>query len=133
MRYKTSLNHCGASPDMTPTLDIVFIMLIFFIVTSSFIKESGITPNIPKTQTGPKAPTTPIAFRISADNNIFYEGRLVDPWMTEAIIKEESTARPEAPVVIAANENSHTGLLVRLHDQASKAGMANDRIAVQVE
>ena len=133
MRRKLTTGHADAKPDMTSMLDIVFIMLIFFIVTASFIKESGITPNMPKADRGPKSPNAAIAFRISADNNIYYEGRLVDPWMTEAIIKQESTARPKAPVMIAANRDSFTGLLVRLHDQASRAGLPNSRIAVQIE
>ncbi|WP_417451614.1 ExbD/TolR family protein [Kordiimonas sp.] len=133
MRHRSYRSGLSAKPDMTPMLDIVFIMLIFFIVTASFIKESGITPNVPKPATGPQSPNAPIAFRISADNTVLHDGRPVDFWMTEAIIKEESTTRPKASVVIAADPGSFTGLLVRLHDQVSKAGLPNERIAVLIE
>jgi biopolymer transport protein ExbD len=123
-----------AKPDMTPMLDIVFIMLIFFIVTASFVRESGIVPTMPKsTPTAVKAPDAPIAFIVTAANDILHDGRLIDPWMAEAIIREESTARPKAPVAIKADKDSNTGIWVRLHGLASKAGFTRDRIAVLVE
>ena len=126
--------HADAKPDMTPMLDIVFIMLIFFIVTATFVRETGIVPNMPKSPpTTVKAPDAPIAFIVTAANDIHYEGRLIDPWMAEAIIREESTARPEAPVAIKADKDSQTGIWVRLHGLASKAGFTKDRIAVLVE
>ncbi len=123
-----------ARPDMTPMLDIVFIMLIFFIVTASFVRETGIVPRLPESRKSMMTPPDePIAFTIDAANDIHHDGRLIDPWMAEAIIREESTARPKAPVAIRADRDSHTGTWVRLHGIASKAGFTSDRIAVLVE
>ncbi|WP_417459834.1 ExbD/TolR family protein [Kordiimonas sp.] len=121
-----------AKADMTPMLDIVFIMLIFFIVTATFMRETGIRPNMPQ-GSSPKSPLEPIAFQIDAENRIFYAGRLIDPWLVEPIIKGESVLRPKAPVVISINPGAHTGAFVRLHDEARKAGMPNERIAVLIE
>ena len=134
MARTLSRAQADTKPDMTPMLDIVFILLIFFIVTATFVRESGILPNLPKgSPPRVKAPDAPIAFIIDAANDIHYEGRLVDPWMAEAILKEESTARPKAPVAIKADKDSHTGIWVRLHGLAGKTGFTNDRIAVLVE
>lgn len=134
MRRSLAPARHGASADMTPMLDVVFIMLIFFIVTASFIPETGIVPHMPEGKPPQvKSPDEPIAFAINAASDIHYGGRLIDPWMAEAIMKEESTARPKAPVTIKADKDSNTGVWVRLHGLASKTGFTNDRIAVLVE
>ncbi|NVJ97942.1 MAG: biopolymer transporter ExbD [Alphaproteobacteria bacterium] len=118
---------------MTSMLDIVFIMLIFFIVTASFVSEKGLQMNFPgKPPAGPPSPNEPIGFQVDANNHIFHAGRLIDPWSIEPIIKREHTERPEAPVVVSTHKDAHTRQFIRIYDEALKAGMGRDRIAVVV-
>ncbi|WP_286830272.1 MULTISPECIES: ExbD/TolR family protein [Kordiimonas] len=131
MRTQTR-TRTAARADMTPMLDIVFIMLIFFIVTASFIREDGLSVNFQKPQPGPKSPTEPIGFSVDAQSRIFHAGRLIDHWSIEAIIKQEHTARPEAPVVVETDPNAAMGRYIRIHDEAVKAGMPRDKVAIVV-
>jgi len=121
-----------ARPDMTPMLDIVFIMLIFFIVTASFVREHGIEPNFQKPRTGPVSPVEPIGFSVDAQSRIHHAGRLIDHWSIEAIIKEGHTARPDAPVLVETHKDAAMGRFIRIHDEAVKAGMPAGKVAIVV-
>ena len=131
MRTQTR-SRAAAKADMTPMLDIVFIMLIFFIVTASFIREDGLMVNLQQPQKGPKSPTEPIGFQVDASSRIFHAGRLIDHWSIEAIVKQEHTARPDAPVVVETDPNAAMGQFIRIHDEAMKAGMPRDKVAIVV-
>lgn len=117
---------------MTPMLDIVFILLIFFIVTASFIKETGLIVNHPphSLPTPPTAPKEVIGFQVDANNHVFFEGRHVDYWGAEAIIKEQTLLYPEAPVVVALTKGAKLKTMVRLYDAALKNGVPKGQIAV---
>ncbi|MFC4348913.1 ExbD/TolR family protein [Kordiimonas lipolytica] len=121
-----------AQPNMTPMLDIVFIMLIFFIVTASFVRENGIEPNFQKPLSGPKSPTEPIGFSVDAQSRIFHAGRMIDHWSIEAIVKEAHTARPNAPVLVETHKDAAMGRFIRIHDEAVKAGMPAGKVAIVV-
>lgn len=125
-----------AEVNMTPMLDIVFIMLIFFIVTASFVKESGIEINKPEdndTQNDPPPPddeTRAIAFIIDENNRITHDFLRVDVSSVSSIIKKESVERPKAPVVIQAAEGSHLGLSIQIYDAALDIGIAREQIVL---
>lgn len=111
--------------DMTPMLDIVFIMLIFFIVTTSFIKEAGIEitrPNNNQSEAPPN-PTSPIVVRISDTGDVSLAGRLIDVAAVQANIETARSKKPKAAVIVQVHENAQTGILVRVVDQAKKAGI----------
>ncbi|MCJ9428434.1 ExbD/TolR family protein [Kordiimonas marina] len=120
-------------PDLTPMLDVVFIMLIFFVVTASFVRATGLTPDLSRPLTGPVSPMEPIGFRIDAGNRLFHNGQLIAPFSVGAIVKAESTARPKAPVLIVADPAAHTDMVVRLYDEARKAGIKPGHIAVNIK
>jgi len=110
--------------DMTPMLDIVFIMLIFFIVTTSFIKEAGIEitrPNDNQSEAPPN-PTSPIVIRISDTGDVNIGGRLVDVGAVQANVETERSKKPKAAVIVSVAESAKTGILVSVVDQAKKAG-----------
>ena len=110
--------------DMTPMLDIVFIMLIFFIVTTSFIKEDGIEitrPNDNQSEAPPN-PTSPIVIRISDTGDVTIGGRLVDVAAVGANVETERSKKPKAAVIVSVAEAANTGILVSVVDQAKKAG-----------
>ncbi len=133
---KFSKGEDEAEVNMTPMLDIVFIMLIFFIVTASFVKESGIEINKPEdnnTQNDPPPPDDEkraIAFVIDGNNRITHDFLRIDISSVSSIIKKESVERPEAPVVIQAAEGSHLGVSVRIYDAAKAIGIADNQIVL---
>ncbi|MBV1900705.1 MAG: biopolymer transporter ExbD [Kordiimonadaceae bacterium] len=125
-----------AEVNMTPMLDIVFIMLIFFIVTASFVKESGIEINKPEdnnTQNDPPPPDDDkraIAFVVDGNNRITHDFLRIDISSVSSIIKKESVERPEAPVVIQAAEGAHLGIAIRIYDAAKDIGIADNKIVM---
>ncbi len=133
---KFSKGEDEAEVNMTPMLDIVFIMLIFFIVTASFVKESGLEVNKPEddnTQNDPPPPDDEkraIAFIIDENNRITHDFVRVDISSVSSIIKKESVERPKAPVVIQAADGSHLGLSVRIYDAARDVGVSDSQIVL---
>ena len=120
-----------AEINMTPMLDIVFIMLIFFIVTASFVKEHGLDVNKPDNDNPP--PPDPdkknIIIKIDNNNNIFVDFRRVDIRSVRANIERLHAENPEGMVVIQALPDSHAGLIVEIYDQALLSGVKSVSIA----
>ena len=119
--------------DITPMLDIVFIMLIFFVVTTSFVKESGIDVNRPSATTAERKETGSILVAISMDNNVWIDKRRVDPDAIRPNIERLHAENPEGAVVIQADKASTSGLLVKVMDQIRLAGVTNISIAAQAK
>lgn len=114
-------------------LDVVFIMLIFFIVTASFVKESGIEVSRPLAQTAVKAIRGNILIGISAENQIWVQNRIIDIRAVRANIERLHAENPQGAVIIQADEGSRTGILVAVMDQVRLAGVENVSIAADVE
>ena len=118
--------------NITPMLDVVFIMLIFFIVTASFVKESGIEVNRPNAATAERKEKGNILVAISADNQIWIAKRQVDPRALRANIERMHAENPNGAVIIQADEESKNKLLVQVMDAARMAGVKNVSIAAEV-
>jgi biopolymer transport protein ExbD len=117
--------------DMTPMLDIVFIMLIFFIVTTSFVKESGVTVSTPQASTASKQENANIFIAITASGEIWIDRRPVDPRSVRAIVARLHADNPEGSVIIQSDADSPTGVLVEIMDQVRLAGV--DGIAIAAD
>jgi biopolymer transport protein ExbD len=111
--------------DMTPMLDIVFIMLIFFIVTASFVKETGVDVNRPAAATAEQKTAASILVAITETNEVWIDKRMVDVRAVSANIKRMLAENPKGSVVIQADTNSKNGVLVQVLDQAKLAGAEN--------
>jgi biopolymer transport protein ExbD len=111
--------------DMTPMLDVVFIMLIFFIVTASFVNESGLDVSRPPTsdEPPPDSENTNIVFRVSESNELTLEGRRIDVRAVRANVERMHAEKPEAKVIVSAHPKSKTELFVLISDQAREAGV----------
>ena len=118
--------------NLTPMLDVVFIMLIFFIVTASFVKEAGIDVNRPSAATAERKEKGNILVAISENNQIWIDRRQVDPRALRANIERLHAENPNAAVVIQADVESKNGLLVQVMDAARMAGVKNVSIAAEV-
>ena len=118
--------------NLTPMLDVVFIMLIFFIVTASFIREAGIDvnrPDAPVTESTPEEAN--ILVLINAQDEIWIERRLIDPRAVRANIERLHAENPQGSVVIQANNKSTNKVLVWVMDASRSAGVYSISIADQ--
>jgi biopolymer transport protein ExbD len=116
--------------DLTPMLDVVFIMLIFFIVTATFVKEIGLDVNSPdKNQNIKDADKKSIVVRVTNRDRIMIRGRDVDFRAVRANIERLHAENPEAPVVIQPHPDSTTNIMIHVMDSARLAGVYNVSIA----
>ena len=115
--------------DMTPMLDIVFIMLIFFIVTTSFVKESGVSVNRPSASTAQEDKNGNIMVAIKPNGEIWIDKRSVDVRSVRANIEKLKAESPKSAVVIQADSDSRTGIVVQVMDQIRLAGVQNISLA----
>ena len=123
-----------AEINITPMLDIVFIMLIFFIVTTSFVKESGVDMSRPSNQPPKTEKLSEVVFvKIDGNGQIFVKDRLTDIRAVRANIESGLALNPEASVVVASSRQADAGLLVRVVDQARVAGAGKVSLVALVE
>jgi biopolymer transport protein ExbD len=133
MRRRYAPQEEEASIDLTPLMDIVFIMLIFFIVTTSFLKESGVDISRPSANTAERKERGNILIAITANDEVWIDKRRVDIRAVRANVERLKAENPEGSVVIQADKESKNGLLVQVMDQARLAGVANVSIAATKE
>lgn len=133
MRNRHSRQQSGGIADinMTPLIDMVFILLIFFIVTTSFVKETGVDVNRPTAKTAVKKERANILVSIKANGEIWMDKRQIDRRAVRANVERMHAENPEGSVIILADEEAKTGLLIEVMDQARLAGVANVSIAAE--
>ncbi|MGB3726623.1 MAG: biopolymer transporter ExbD [Glaciecola sp.] len=129
--FQNLMDEEEANIDMTPMLDVVFIMLIFFIVTASFVKESGIDVNRPEASTAVKKDKTSILVAISEKNEIWINKRRVDVRAVQANIERLIAENPQGGVVIQADNKSTTEMLMKVLDATRAAGIDDAAVATQ--
>ena len=115
--------------DMTPMLDIVFILLIFFIVTSSFVRESGLSFGRPSAVEGSGPATLVALLELTADNRVISQQREVDPSVVSALLEQRLSTDPATRVLIQAHEQSSTAMLLQLVDAAKRVGIEHVSVA----
>ena len=120
-----------AEINITPMLDIVFIMLIFFIVTTSFVKERGLEVSRPSNSPPKeiKKSKGPIVVKIDSNGNISMKGRMLEDKAVEANLEREKAEKPDSPLIIAAHPDADTNALVIILDAADAVGVASVSVA----
>jgi biopolymer transport protein ExbD len=124
-RYSSQMEEGDEQINLTPMLDVVFIMLIFFIVTATFVKEVGLDINPPDTDK-PKTidpDKKSIVVRITSRDRILIAQRDVDWRNVRANIERLHAENPEAPVVIQPDPKSTTEAMIHVMDSARQAGV----------
>ncbi|QSX40417.1 ExbD/TolR family protein [Shewanella cyperi] len=121
---KHAMPHDEAQVDMTPMLDIVFIMLIFFIVTTSFVKPSGLDYNKPASTVNTTVQSNNIAIFVSKTGLVTIDNRQVDIERVTANIERLLAESPEAAVLIQADKEVLHGLVVTVMDKVKVAGVS---------
>lgn len=115
--------------NLTPMLDVVFIMLIFFVVTASFLKETGVDVSRPQASTAVRKEHGNILVGITEGDEVWIDRHRVDIRAVRANIERLHAENPEGAVVIQADKAAKIGLLVQVIDQARMAGIADVSIA----
>jgi len=120
-----------AEINITPMLDIVFIMLIFFIVTTSFVKEKGLEVSRPSNSPPKeiKKNKGPILVKIDANGNITMKGRMLEDKAVQANLEREKAEKPDSPLIIAAHPDADTDALVTILDAAEAVGVGSVSVA----
>jgi biopolymer transport protein ExbD len=129
MRKKLLFEEEENEINLTPMLDVVFIMLIFFIVTATFIKEAGIQVERPDTITADSQDDAAILIAISANDEIWIDRQEREPKMLRGVIERLHAENPKGSIVIQADEGSTHEKLVLVMEAAKAAGVTNVAIA----
>ena len=129
--FQNLIDEEEATIDMTPMLDVVFIMLIFFIVTASFVKEAGIDVNRPEAATAVKKDRANILIAISDKGEIWINKRRIDVRAVQANIERLRAENPQGSVVIQADKKATTETLIKVMDASRAAGVYDVSIAAQ--
>lgn len=129
---KSSADEDVGAIDLTPMLDVVFIMLIFFIVTATFIKEPGVEIDRPDANTA-GIKNAKILVAINAENQVWIDKNEIDPQFVKDQIELLLTENPKSPVVIQADAKSSIKTLNEVAQAARQLGVTDVSIAVQKE
>lgn len=121
-----------AAIDLTPMLDCVFIMLIFFIVTTSFAKESGVEVKRPFALNPVAQNKANVFVGVTANGDIYMEKRLIPVESVRTEIERMRAENPEGDVVVQADKNAKNGVLVQVIDQIKAAGVQHVSVAATV-
>lgn len=117
--------------DLTPMLDVVFIMLIFFIVTASFVKEPGIQVNRPDAVTANPKKNANILVAITNQNEIWINKQEVDPRQVKTQIQLLLAENPKGAVVIQADSDSNIKTLTEVAQKAREAGVGDVSVSAE--
>lgn len=120
MRHKTAEDETGV--DLTPMLDVVFIMLIFFIVTASFVREAGLEMTRPDpSEEQQQSEARNIVFQVMASNEVWLEGRRIDIRSVRANVERMHAENPDAAVIIQSHPQARNHTLTEIADQSREA------------
>lgn len=117
---------------MAPLIDMVFILLIFFLVTTSFVKETGIDVNRPTASTAVAKAKAMILIAIDQQNRIFLDRREIDVRAVRANIERALAENPDGSVVVVADKASSTGTAIMVMDGCRMAGAKNVSLAARL-
>ena len=119
----------AAELNMAPLIDMVFILLIFFLVTTSFVKETGIEVNRPTAATASSQSKAAILIGINPDNRVFMDRREIDLRAVRANVERALAENPEGAVIVVADRASSTGVAIEVMDGCRMAGALNVSLA----
>jgi biopolymer transport protein ExbD len=124
--------HREASPlalNITPLIDMVFILLIFFAVNASFVKEAGVEIERPSARTAETKQQANIMIAVTENGEVWVDRQRVDPSSVRGHVERLHAENPEGSVVILADKASQTGLVIQVLDQARLAGIESVAVA----
>ncbi len=128
-RFRSNTNDSSeAGVDISPLIDCVFILLIFFIVTTTFVEETGVEVDKPQAASSVQLEKTSILLAITDKGEVVYGGREIGISGVQPLVKR-MMQKEEVPVIVQADQNVKSGILVRVIDEAKLAGAQKVSIA----
>lgn len=115
--------------NITPLIDMVFILLIFFAVNASFVKEAGVDIERPSARTAVTQQQANIMIAVTENDEVWIDRQRVDPRSVRGHVERLHAENPEGAVVILADDQSKTGLVIEVLDQTRLAGVENVAVA----
>ncbi len=133
MKYRRSLadTEDTAEINISPLIDMVFILLIFFIVTTVFVEETGVDVDKPQAASAVNLDKNSILLAITAKNQVIYGGREIGLSGIGSVVRRQ-IQKEMLPVIIQADEAASAGILVRVIDESKLAGARSVSLAAQV-
>lgn len=122
-----------AAMNITPLIDMVFILLIFFAVNASFVKEAGVEIERPNARSAKVQQQANIMIAVTSAGEVWVDRQRVDPRSVRGHVERLHAENPEGAVVILADDESRTGLVIQVLDQARLAGVENVAVAATPE
>ena len=117
--------------NMAPLIDMIFILLIFFLVTTSFVQDSGVKVERPKAATAEKEEAAGLMIALKEDGNIFIRNRMVPLKNVSAIVDRFQLQNPGQGVLIVADQASQAGRVIQVLDQCRLAGAKDVAVAAE--
>ncbi len=118
--------------NMGPLIDMVFLLLIFFVVTTSFVKETGVEVDRPTAASSEAVDRGNILIGVTAAGEVWFEGKRIDPRSVRAHVERALAESPEHGVIVVADRDSRTGLVVEVMDQCRLAGAPSVNLAARL-
>ena len=129
MKRWQSLKEPAVGLNMTPLIDMVFILLVFFVVNTSFVKETGVEIERPSARSAVKQEQATILIAVSREGEVWIDKQRVDLRALRGHIERLHAESPEGSVVVLADSKSQTGVVMQVVDQARLAGIAKVAVA----
>lgn len=131
LRQRRRLRSGSSDINMTPLIDMVFILLIFFLVTTSFVREAGVEVDRPSAQTAETKEKASVILGLTQEGRVYVEGRPLDIRSVRAYMERFLAETPDGSAVIVADTKSMTGSLVQVLDQCRLAGVKDISVAAR--
>ena len=125
-------NRAALELNIAPLIDMVFILLIFFLVTTSFVKETGISVNRPVASTAISKAKASILIGVDQEDRVFMDHREIDVRAVRANVERALAETPEAAVIVVADRASRTGIAIKVMDGCRMAGAKNVSLAASL-
>ncbi len=130
--YGSRMTERGVDINMSPLIDVVFLLLIFFVVTTVFVEETGVEVQKPSAVSARELEKKSILFALTSDGGIIYGGRAITLNAVRGIVARQLRVRP-APVILMGDEKAQMGILVDLIDECKLAGAKQVSVAARRE
>ena len=118
-----------AEINISPLIDLVFLLLIFFMVTTSFVRETGVDVNRPSAKTATTDEKGSILIGVSKKGEIYFDSKQIDIRSVKIHVKRALYENPEGTVIVVADKESSTGTVIKVMDQCRLAGASGVSIA----
>lgn len=132
MKFKRELNLERGALDITPLIDVVFLLLIFFMLTSSSLMQPGIKVRLPRVQVGAPVEVQKLEITIDRSDRLYIGKRPVNMAELKAVVKDWAGRQANLPVLIRGDEDATLGCVVQVWDICKAAGITRLRIGTEV-